>query len=465
MNYNRGAAMSIRNIMGFLCLFIFLSVPLAGFASEVQINDNLHITGSGNVLKFSDGTSQGTAGYVADGMVTTSKIVDGAVTTDKLAPKAVTADKIADGVITATQIQSGTITATQLGTNSVSSTQIAGNAVTAGKIGFYTKVAIVAPDGGDYTDPAQAMSDFASWCGSPAADNPCIVKIMPGVYNIGSSAAVMMHAYIDIEGSGENVTRIKGNIVNSLMGVVNGANNAELRFLTVEHTGGSYATAMYNSSVSPKITNVTFIASGGTSSNYGIYNDASSPKMTNVTITVTGAGSANSYGVYNYNVSSPIMMNAIVTVSGGLYARGIGNTSSSPILLQGLVTVFGASSSNTGLENYDAPSPEMDTVKIVVSGGASCFGAIITNSQLSLTNVKIDASGGATTIGVYSSGSSIVKIRNAIIKSSSSTIVVDAGGQVFVGASHLNGGAVIGSVLTCVGAYNSSWTALNTSCL
>lgn len=73
---------------------------------------------------------------------------------------------------------------------------------------------------------------------------------MPGVYDIGTNSLVMQ-AYVDIEGSGENVTKITGTLSpneGTTYGVVLGASNAEIRFLTVENTGtGTYTDAIYNS--------------------------------------------------------------------------------------------------------------------------------------------------------------------------------------------------------------------------
>ena len=59
---------------------------------------------------------------------------------------------------------------------------------------------------------------------------------MPGVY----SEQVTMKPYVDIEGSGELTTKITYTGSGSPnTGTVLGASNAELRFLSVENTGGA----------------------------------------------------------------------------------------------------------------------------------------------------------------------------------------------------------------------------------
>lgn len=93
-------------------------------------------------------------------------------------------------------------------------------------------------------------------------DNPFLMKLEPGRYDCGSQP-LFMKPYIDIEGSGANLTRITGNPeghdgVTFRGGVIIGADNAELRQLTVEHTGGAeFGIGIDNFGASMRITDVT----------------------------------------------------------------------------------------------------------------------------------------------------------------------------------------------------------------
>jgi hypothetical protein len=263
-------------------------------------------------------------------------------------------------------------------------------AVAAGKVkGYFRNVAVVAATGGDYTNPAAAMAAYATWCGTPSETNPCLLKIMPGVYDIGASP-VVMQAYIDIEGSGEKTTKIIGAISNGAVltnGTINGASNAEIRFLTVENTGiGIDTVALLNSSASTSILHVTARASGG-AFNYGVFNNSSSPVMTNVT--ACGSGGNYSYGVYN-DSSSPVMTNVTASASGG----------------------------------------------------------------------------GAGSYGVVSASAGTVKINHSVISGISGTISIGPGATNRVAYTQLDGGAVHnnGGTLTCVGAYDGNYLALDTTC-
>lgn len=171
--------------------------------------------------------------------------------------------------------------------------------------GSYSGIAVVAVSGGDYADPVTAMGSLVAWCGIPSATNRCMLKIMPGVYDIGTSSLQMV-SYVDIEGSGENVTKITGAVDNPdwfyiTLGLVYGADNAEIRALTIENSSaGNQTVAMINEGVSPKVTNVTLIVSAG-GQPYGMYNSMSNTIMNNVTVNALGG---NGIALFNDNTCS-----------------------------------------------------------------------------------------------------------------------------------------------------------------
>lgn len=279
--------------------------------------------------------------------------------------------------------------------------------------------------GGDYTDvgsiifvsPKSGDTDTANGTAllntlADITDNDpaqkYLIKLGPGTYNLGSTS-LQMKQYVSIEGSGEEVTTITAaisTIFPAATATVQGANNAGLRFLTVINTGaGNSAAAILNVSASPSIIHVTANASGGTVYNYGVFNSASSPAMTHVTVTASGGGGARA--VYNYNGSSPVMTNVTATASGGGTSYGVINNASSP----------------------------------------------------TMTNVTATGSD----YGLYSFSSGTVKINHSVIKGTAGTIFNQV--TTLVADTQLDGGAVFNSgILTCVGAYNASYVALNTSC-
>jgi hypothetical protein len=357
------------------------------------------------------------------------------------------------------------VTTGQLADNTVAASKLSDISATPAKMAFYHRVAIVAKVGGDYDNPATAMTNYVAWCPSPSSSNPCLLKIMPGFYNV--TASVQMQPFVDMEGSGENTTIIRGNIASSSAGTVNGASNAEIRFLGVRNTGGgTNAYAFYNRSSSPKMTNVTASASGGTSHSIAVYNTSSSPVMTNVTATASANSGPTSYsrGVYN-NSSSPVMTNVTATASGGTSANyGVYNSSSSPVMTNVTATASG-NTLNYGVYNSSS-SPVMSNMTATASDGTGNYGIYNVSSSPEMTYVSVTVSGAsALNCAIYNSSSGKVTINRSVIRSPATTLHNGAGVTTLVGRSHLDGRYLDNSgTISCVGSYDQNFFALSTSC-
>jgi hypothetical protein len=390
--------------------------------------------------------------------------------------------------------------------------------------GSYTLV--VGKNAGDSTGRSQlAVADFTTITAAlnsiPAglySRSGCsaryLVKVLPGTY----AERVTMKPCVDIEGSGELTTKITaaGATTYDAAATVIGASEAELRFLTVESTGGAVgapdAIGIYNNGASPRLTHVTLTATASDGINsYGMYNTYSSPVMTDVTATASGA--YRNYGVYNYNSSSPAMTNVTATASGGTgvnigvynyssaapaamtnvistasgdadWNAGVYNNSSSPKMANVTATVSGAYF-NYGVYNYSS-SPAMMYVTATASGGNWSSGVFNDSSAPTMSDVTATSSGGTdNNYGVYNINSSAPAMTNVTatafgIKSvgmynaSSSTMILNStlhgatyslynySGTVRVGASRLDG-AVTGPA-TCAASFNGSFALLNASC-
>jgi hypothetical protein len=457
--------------LGLSCLFTIL--PCGGYGADISIGNSVSTTGNWTVngtisatsftgngsgltnldpAKLSSGTANinvsGNASTVTNGVYSSGSYADPPWITS-LSPGKLTAGtasiNISGNAATATTANSVAalgVTTTSLANGAVTTNKLAPDAVTPSNIAFYRNVAVVATFGGDYTNPAFAMNDHGTWCGTPSATNLCLLKIMPGVYDIGTGTVVMV-PYLDIEGSGQNVTVITGTVNSGInpptLGVINGANNAEIRFLTVNNTGngdvailnvsqsltmtnvtvnasgwGTTKIAIENFSCSPTMTNVTANASGGTY-NYAVSNDSSASTMTNVT--ATASGGTDSYGVYN-PYSSPTMTNVTANASGAAnnYAVYSASINSSPVMTNVTVTASGGAN-NYGVYNYYSASPTMTNVTVTASGGANNYGVYNYYYTISaplpvMTNVTVTASGGTNNYGIYNDSSASPAMTN-----------------------------------------------------
>ena len=246
------------------------------------------------------------------------------------------------------------------------------------------------------------------------ASKPYLIKIGPGVYNVGSQN-VRMQEYIDIEGSGEVITKITGNPDSG--GVVCGADNSELRSLTVEHTGGTTnAWAIWNYNVSPKIANVVAIATGGLTYNYGVSNFGAlaAPQMINVTSVATD-GLEYNFGVSNHTYASPYMQNVTAQASGGQFSHGI--------------------------RNYNSASATLINVTAKGSGGL-------------VTNVGMSNHGDEGTITA----------KNSIFAGTTYSLQNDPQFNLYIASSELNGPVNTDGNWNCVSCYNGNYSGLNSSC-
>ncbi len=186
-----------------------------------------------------------------------------------------------------------------------------------------------------------------------SAEKPYLIKIEPGIYDVGI-ASFNMKQYVDVEGSGENVTIIRGTVDSTFVvggvGVVNGAGFSEIRFLEVRNIrpDGS-AIAIYNANtVAFRMTHISAVSDGsGSGYRFAIFNNHANAVMTDVR--ASALNGVYNYGIKNVSVSSPEIHSSDIYAYGGLgsLVYGIYNDDSKPtiyntkVLADGLNSCFG----------------------------------------------------------------------------------------------------------------------------
>ena len=109
----------------------------------------------------------------------------------------------------------------------------------------------------------------------------------------------------------------------------------------------------------------------------------------------------------------------------------------------------------------------MTNVIATVSGGTGGnYGVYNSASSLTIQNSTISVSGGYGIYNFAAPGSHTVKVNNSQIAGSTSTIFNNGAFANHVGASLLDGGAVVagGGTFTCVFDYNAGYVALDANC-
>jgi hypothetical protein len=298
-------------------------------------------------LKEADGTSgQNTnsgsgvkTNHIQNDAVTSTKIANGAVTDAKISGQ-ISASKINSTGLNADTVDGKHASDLAAAVHTHSQSQVTGlEAAIAGKSDVthnhdsiyqqkYGKVAVVAQTGGDYTNPVAAINDIAAWCGEPSSTNPCLVKIMPGIYDLGAGS-VGLAPFVNLEGSGENITRLIYNGSNG--GVFIGAStDSEIRMLTLDvYAGSGYSPTGIQIGVADftgapvgnpvRVTNVTINSTGpGYLRGINIYNR--SPIIDNVTINSAWNGIEGLSNYPSIYTSNPIVKNSRINASvSGIY--------------------------------------------------------------------------------------------------------------------------------------------------
>jgi len=361
----------------------------------------------------------------------------------------------------------------------------------------YLKTILVSPG------PTNVASGTNLQNAMTAATLGTLIKVEPGTYDLGTTPLTMKQG-VDLEGSGERLTTITSQVGSTnyqpSAGTLIITNTSEIRFLTIANTTTTNSiTAVYGSGVNStaKLTNVTIINSGsGGVYSYGLYNyNNSSPALLNTTISVSN-GSANNTGISNTLFSSPTVQNSAISVSGGTeYNFGITSNNSSPTIQNTTISVNGGYDTNYGIYNYGGSSPTIQNSTISVIGNSLAHYGIYSTSSSSLTiqNSTISATGNSvSSYGIYNNTNSSIIVQNTTITASggsspnygiynnsssptiqNSTILAGAAGFNYsiynvsstskVASSEL-GATVSGSGFTCVGDYDTNFAALSPTC-
>ena len=275
---------------------------------------------------------------IAPGAVGGAALADGAVGAADLAAASVSATALADGAVGSGKLADSAIAGTELPTAVVSSAAILDGAVTNGKLApqaitpaklapgveaveLLTTV-VVSPVGPASTDNCTALMSALAAITDASASKRYTIKLEPGIYNCGATPLVMKQ-FVDIEGSGETTTVITGNPTG--IGVVNGNDFSELRFVTVEHTGGGgFATAINtfccgNMAAAFKMNHVTAMIQG--SSDAQAIHARGTAVLRNVTATATSTASPTSspaaVGIFTSGPTTVVQFENVTAVAGG----------------------------------------------------------------------------------------------------------------------------------------------------
>lgn len=343
-----------------------------------------------------------------------------------------------------------------------------------------------------------------------SAANPSVLKIEPGVYDL-RDRTLAMKPYVDVEGSGEGVTIVRGNA--EITGTVAGAAHAELRSLTVENTAAGVAIALRNDAAGFRAAHVTCVATSvgnatGVAQNstgdvvlrsltaraagddatgvnsrggrmtdvharataadiaYAVFNAASAGDLVDVT---AEADSARFAGGIRNEGGGPTLRNVRASARGDSIAEGMVNGAGSAARVHGAVirAVAGADFA-VGVSN-EFSSALLQDVDVTAQSDAGAFGV---SNQFSgaprLERATVRATGGGAGIGVLTDGGVTATVEGSSVSGDGFSVANGfgaAGTSTRVGGSRLDGPVRAGSgALRCAASYDPAFAALDAAC-
>jgi hypothetical protein len=345
--------------------------------------------------------------------------------------------------------------------------------------GAQIRTVLVSPVPGDSVASGTALRNALTGISSPSSTNRWLLKIEPGIYDIVTTP-LQMRSWVDIEGSGIGVTTVRGSVDSSLNsdGTINGADNAELRLLTVEAQSNS-SIAIANAVASPRFYRLRLIATAPNA--WGIRNiGGSAPLIEECEIVVTSTGAANTFatgilfkGFTPAGIRSSILRSNI-KVSGAVTNYGINILDQQAVTLirdsrmdvVGGTTTYGISASpNSGWTGNE--SLQLRDSEISAYGGSSASYGINFSSgttiNLDVRDSKIWGHGSPTTYAIKQLGNAPMGFQGASLVGFTRTI--DSASSVSIASTLLNGGPVtVWGWLGCMGVWDESGIFYANSC-
>jgi hypothetical protein len=298
-----------------------------------------------------------------------------------------------------------------------------------------------------------------------SASNPCLLKIYPGIYDLGAST-LAMKSFVDIEGSGQSVTTIKAN-----ERVIETASNVEMRHLTVTNSVGDSAIEISGDD-SVVLTDLTVSASAlGVRSQKG----SSSITLSNMTVDVSGANWFNQAVVIG-DTSAARLEHVSMSGSGGTNgAQGLLVSNAADVTARDIRIEVSGGNNSIGILNNGASLVLRDSNVVASAGGSFTVGLRLFNGQvpwfvMDVMNTELTAEPGGNSYGIFNDSgftSNAVLINRSSVTGDDYAISASdpfENGVFHIGASQLVGG-VIGNTFKCVGAYDGDYEPLDASCL
>jgi hypothetical protein len=184
-------------------------------------------------------------------------------------------------------------------------------------------VITVSPSGGDFTSIQAALNSISD--ASPF--NRYAVLVGPGTYE----GKITLKSWVSVIGASPQLTRIEsdGGVFDFFAATVAGADNAELRNLTVlseaASSGFQYAVGILAYETRPILRDLEIYASGSSIASIGILNVNNGPELSVEDCFILATHSEDTYGIYNRAASLIVSRSRVEAFHGSTDSYGIFN--------------------------------------------------------------------------------------------------------------------------------------------
>lgn len=241
----------------------------------------------------------------------------------------------------------------------------------------------VAKQNGDFTDPIAAVNSITDASGS----NQYLVVIAPGTYHLTST--LVMKEYVDVAGSGQNITWLKS------AAPLNGN-------MVYFHVKNARLSDLFISASNLSSTQVIDFAG-----------NANPTSHLNNVIVKAYAATGSSFSAINLTRSSPVLTDVTVLAYGGANAHGIQNIQGSPVINGGLIRAIAGSSSSKAIWSSRSPVITLNDVKVYAEGSVDVYGIKSVDSKVVLRDIEVEvvaSSGNPSITGIHNSSTSFSTI-------------------------------------------------------
>ncbi len=349
----------------------------------------------------------------------------------------------------------------------------------------YIRTVVVSPVGTPAQNGTALLAAMAAIPTPASQADAWLLKLEPGKYDVGATPLTMKQ-WVDVEGSGEGVTTVTGAACGPFTGVVIGAEDTELRMLSVENTcstPGQYSQALYSDADGTRLRRLNLTLGVSGVQTHGIWVTGSGVLIEDVVVTITEGTTA--YGVHSTG-ESLTLTGARANVSCTDQCVGIYITGDASSARHLTATATGGSSSNIGFEFYSVIDGILKDA-VASASGTESWAIVLDHS--SVTAADVIASGDDRGVSIFSSSAKTVRLSNVTAESSTyglytfrtgGTLTVEANhcrisgaaasvynyadaATVKIGVSQLGGGAVSG-VATCALVYDEGYSYYLNTC-